>query len=151
MEEFPSGQRGQTVNLLSLTSMVRIHPPPPQKSLASAGLFCCTEKGSPEKGSPRRLPFYHKYAPQFHFQSICYEEIKIGITRKDGKGKYFSAVFSEGLTKPVEVLKVLSVIGIQNEANYELPKQVDLLKTPCYNQINRCVKSKNTGVEVNET
>ena len=29
MEEFPSGQRGQTVNLLSTTSMVRIHPPPP--------------------------------------------------------------------------------------------------------------------------
>ena len=29
MEEFPSGQRGQTVNLLSVTSMVRIHPPPP--------------------------------------------------------------------------------------------------------------------------
>ena len=26
---FPSGQRGQTVNLLSLTSMVRIHLPPP--------------------------------------------------------------------------------------------------------------------------
>ena len=26
MEEFPSGQRGQTVNLLSSTSVVRIHP-----------------------------------------------------------------------------------------------------------------------------
>ena len=31
MEEFPSGQRGQTVNLLSLTSVVRIHPPPPRR------------------------------------------------------------------------------------------------------------------------
>jgi hypothetical protein len=30
-EGFPSGQRGQTVNLLSLTSMVQIHPPPPKK------------------------------------------------------------------------------------------------------------------------
>jgi hypothetical protein len=29
MEEFPSGQRGQTVNLLAQPSMVRIHPPPP--------------------------------------------------------------------------------------------------------------------------
>ena len=29
MEEFPSGQRGQTVNLLRLASMVRIHLPPP--------------------------------------------------------------------------------------------------------------------------
>ena len=31
MGEFPSGQRGQTVNLLSLTSMVRIHLLPPNK------------------------------------------------------------------------------------------------------------------------
>ncbi len=29
MEEFPSGQREQTVNLSSVTSVVRIHPPPP--------------------------------------------------------------------------------------------------------------------------
>ena len=29
MEEFPSGQRGQTVNLLRYVSVVRIHPPPP--------------------------------------------------------------------------------------------------------------------------
>ena len=31
MGDFPSGQRGQTVNLLSLTSVVRIHHPPPSK------------------------------------------------------------------------------------------------------------------------
>ena len=31
MGEFPSGQRGQTVNLLRFASMVRIRPPPPQK------------------------------------------------------------------------------------------------------------------------
>ena len=31
MGEFPSGQRGQTVNLLSLTSLVRIQLPPPTK------------------------------------------------------------------------------------------------------------------------
>ena len=30
MEEFPSGQREQTVNLPSTTSVVRIHPLPPQ-------------------------------------------------------------------------------------------------------------------------
>ena len=29
--DFPSGQRGQTVNLLSTTSLVRIQHPPPQK------------------------------------------------------------------------------------------------------------------------
>ena len=28
MDGFPSGQRGQTVNLLSMTSVVRIHPHP---------------------------------------------------------------------------------------------------------------------------
>ena len=32
MGDFPSGQRGQTVNLLSLTSVVRIHHPPPKKT-----------------------------------------------------------------------------------------------------------------------
>ena len=31
MGAFPSGQRGQTVNLLSVTSVVRIHPLPPTK------------------------------------------------------------------------------------------------------------------------
>ena len=30
--EFPSGQRGQTVNLLSLTSLVRIQLPPPKNN-----------------------------------------------------------------------------------------------------------------------
>ena len=33
MEEFPSGQRGQTVNLLLLASVVRIHPPHQKKGL----------------------------------------------------------------------------------------------------------------------
>ena len=48
MGVFPSGQRGQTVNLLSSTSVVRIHPLPPsgvvyldatQKSLEKSRLF----------------------------------------------------------------------------------------------------------------
>ena len=30
MGEFPSGQRGQTVNLLAVLSVVRIHHPPPK-------------------------------------------------------------------------------------------------------------------------
>ena len=33
MGEFPSGQRGQTVNLLLSASVVRIHPLPPEKSI----------------------------------------------------------------------------------------------------------------------
>ena len=40
MGDFPSGQRGQTVNLLSLTSVVRIHhPPPTKKELLSTPSF----------------------------------------------------------------------------------------------------------------
>ena len=48
MGEFPSGQRGQTVNLLSVTSVVRIHLLPPSvvvyldatpKSLEKSRLF----------------------------------------------------------------------------------------------------------------
>ena len=39
MGEFPSGQRGQTVNLLSMTSVVRIHLPPPNSALKDAEFF----------------------------------------------------------------------------------------------------------------
>ena len=42
LEGFPSGQRGQTVNLLSTTSMVRIHLPPPHM-----GCLATTELSSP--------------------------------------------------------------------------------------------------------
>ena len=39
MGKFPSGQREQTVNLSSVTSVVRIHPCPPKNRLAFASLF----------------------------------------------------------------------------------------------------------------
>ena len=42
MGVFPSGQRGQTVNLLSSTSVVRIHPlPPKQKSTTERLVLFC--------------------------------------------------------------------------------------------------------------
>ena len=41
MGEFPSGQRGQTVNLLSLTSLVRIQLPPPNKDTDQFGRCFC--------------------------------------------------------------------------------------------------------------
>ena len=42
MGEFPSGQRGQTVNLLAMPSMVRIHLPPPARStIQTDGASCC--------------------------------------------------------------------------------------------------------------
>ncbi len=36
-EDFPSGQRGQTVNLLASLSVVRIHHPPPEKIICGCG------------------------------------------------------------------------------------------------------------------
>ncbi len=46
MGVFPSGQRGQTVNLLSSTSVVRIHPlPPKQKTDQKVGFLFCGRKG----------------------------------------------------------------------------------------------------------
>ena len=45
MGAFPSGQRGQTVNLLSLTSVVRIHPLPPKSRKQTAfGFFICAAR-----------------------------------------------------------------------------------------------------------
>ena len=63
MGEFPSGQRGQTVNLLRIASMVRIRPPPPQNSqhlMVLAVLFCAevrirTIKCSADERCRRRL------------------------------------------------------------------------------------------------
>ena len=39
MGEFPSGQRGQTVNLLLIASVVRIHLPPPIPNTKVFGIF----------------------------------------------------------------------------------------------------------------
>ncbi len=44
MGDFPSGQRGQTVNLLSLTSLVRIqHPPPKNDKLCLSFFHLCPQ------------------------------------------------------------------------------------------------------------
>ncbi len=54
MGEFPSGQRGQTVNLLRIASMVRIRPPPPEKDqhLSVLVFFCFGRRI--RKGRPRK-------------------------------------------------------------------------------------------------
>ena len=53
MGEFPSGQRGQTVNLLRIASMVRIRPPPPENDQSfRIGLFL--RNGYLEDGFERR-------------------------------------------------------------------------------------------------
>ena len=55
--EFPSGQRGQTVNLLSMTSMVRIHPLPPIKKAPDGCFFYwsdgCFEESSGSSKQPQ--------------------------------------------------------------------------------------------------
>ena len=51
MGDFPSGQRGQTVNLLAMPSVVRIHHPPPKSRLQkrSAFYFCAFRYSPPRK------------------------------------------------------------------------------------------------------
>lgn len=44
MEGYPSGQRGQTVNLLPQASLVRIQPPPPSKRINGAGVAQSVEQ-----------------------------------------------------------------------------------------------------------
>ena len=53
MGEFPSGQRGQTVNLLSLTSVVRIHPLPPKQKAGHRPAFCFGGNGCRESLNAR--------------------------------------------------------------------------------------------------
>ena len=56
-EDFPSGQRGQTVNLLAMLSVVRIHHPPPTKKYADvAELADALDLGSSAFGVGVRLP-----------------------------------------------------------------------------------------------
>ena len=56
MGDFPSGQRGQTVNLLAMPSVVRIHHPPPNKSerLLSFGFIFWLDYGGVEVYTPLR-------------------------------------------------------------------------------------------------
>ena len=52
MGAFPSGQRGQTVNLLAMPSVVRIHPLPPNKRAdLRVGFFVWRERAT--RGIPR--------------------------------------------------------------------------------------------------
>ena len=58
MGVFPSGQRGQTVNLLSLTSVVRIHPLPPEKSIDFVGAFSMKRSLSGTRSKPTAVIKY---------------------------------------------------------------------------------------------
>ena len=60
MGAFPSGQRGQTVNLLSTTSVVRIHPLPPSKTAVPPGtavlLGGSGQRSAPSRSGGGRIP-----------------------------------------------------------------------------------------------
>ncbi len=61
MGGFPSGQRGQTVNLLSTTSVVRIHHLPPRDRVSKDALFLFWAEVLPQKTpqSCREEPLSH--------------------------------------------------------------------------------------------
>ena len=60
--EFPSGQRGQTVNLLSLTSLVRIQLPPPNKKPRPCDeVFCLVGKRSASACECTRCAAYRRH------------------------------------------------------------------------------------------
>ena len=82
MGEFPSGQRGQTVNLLAVLSVVRIHLPPPRSAVVHdtmgyrTFLFFCrrspyikrfSEYGGAKVLNARIFLFYRRCAADFCF------------------------------------------------------------------------------------
>ena len=56
MEEFQSGQMGQTVNLLRNASVVRIHPPPPTRRKFACGEFFILFSGFLPYGGEKPKP-----------------------------------------------------------------------------------------------
>ena len=60
MGDFPSGQRGQTVNLLAMPSVVRIHHPPPKSTKLARVLSIFTSSGFPfsDRFPPPHRPFF---------------------------------------------------------------------------------------------
>ena len=68
MGAFPSGQRGQTVNLLSTTSVVRIHPLPPSKTAVPPGTAVLLG-GSGQPSSP--LPSGSRWSNPRSVKKMC--------------------------------------------------------------------------------
>ena len=71
MGRFPSGQREQTVNLPSVTSMVRIHPCPPTSYAGMAELADALDSGSSVRlGHAGSSPVSRTKALKHWFQSL---------------------------------------------------------------------------------
>ena len=62
-EEYPSGQRGQTVNLLAMPTMVRIHPPPPRRSKVRFAPTSFFAFGKKRRHPSASLPLFSKANP----------------------------------------------------------------------------------------
>ena len=77
MDGFPSGQRGQTVNLLSTTSVVRIHPHPFEGVLAQLGEHLPYKQGV--TGSSPVGPIFYRSGfadvAQLAEQLICNQQV----------------------------------------------------------------------------
>ena len=78
MGEFPSGQRGQTVNLLLIASVVRIHLPPPTRKHQSDWCFFVGEKKVDSNPLKCHMPVAYCTTSS---QTGC---LLIGLLRKPG-------------------------------------------------------------------
>ena len=81
MGEFPSGQRGQTVNLLSLTSLVRIQLPPP-KNTVHHPMYCVFSFG----GGSCRFGAASRFACEVRTGSHTTPEGRGARTPDEGRG-----------------------------------------------------------------
>ena len=98
MGSFPSGQRGQTVNLLSTTSVVRIHPLPPGKKvvpLARPFFLVGADPGAGLAQSPQRpgastnfqiVPIifqqFSQVPGEIQLSSLSFKNFSIAVPRK---------------------------------------------------------------------
>ena len=76
MERFPSGQREQTVNLLSVTSVVRIHPSPPRKSTSQDVLFSCSKGVDYGCFFEKTAARYFACEPPFGADACAFEQVQ---------------------------------------------------------------------------
>ena len=82
-EEFPSGQRGQTVNLLQVASVVRIHPLPPKKNellSTKSSFFFYPSRRLGISSAPTGLYIIHRFAMVYH-HGIAVHKPSCGLMR----------------------------------------------------------------------
>ena len=88
MGEFPSGQREQTVNLSSVTSVVRIHPLPPIRSKLKLAPFCFA--GIKEKAGAKTIT---ALASDLMFEIGLCPNVAYSIAIDELEGSFFASAF----------------------------------------------------------